>query len=118
MYVGEYAEALPYLEEAADLATDIQAMDQITNALGIRAQCLFRLDRWDEVLENEEKWRDLERRFARERIGETCFFVALSASIFALRGDANRSDSYAKESFDYMVSMSGLQEEWQRNQFY
>lgn len=118
MYVGEYAEALPYLEEAADLATEIQAMDQITNALGIRAQCLFRLDRWDEVLENEEKWRDLERRFARERIGETCFFVALSASIFALRGDANRSDSYAKESFDYMVSMSGLQEEWQRNQFY
>ncbi|HET6443138.1 MAG TPA: adenylate/guanylate cyclase domain-containing protein [candidate division Zixibacteria bacterium] len=118
MYVGEYEEALPFLDEAAELATNIQAMDQITNALGIRAQCLFRLDRWDDVLANEEKWRDLERRYSRERIGETCFFVALSASIFALRGDASRSDAYAKESFDYMVSMSGLPDDWQRNQFY
>jgi len=118
MYVGEYADALPYLDEAADLATNIQAMDQITNAYGIKAQCLFRLDRWDEVIQNEENWRDLERRFSRERIGETCFFVALSASIFVLRGDTNRSEAYAKESFDYMVSMSGLPDEWQRNQFY
>jgi class 3 adenylate cyclase/tetratricopeptide (TPR) repeat protein len=118
MYVGEYADALPYLADAADLATEIQAADQVTNALGIRAQCLFRLDRWDEVLETEEKWRDLERRFARERIGETCFFVALSASIYALRGEPIKSAAYAKESFDYMVSMSGLPEQWQRNQFY
>jgi hypothetical protein len=25
---------------------------------------------------------------------------------------------YAAESYDYMVAMSGLPEEWQRNQFY
>jgi class 3 adenylate cyclase/tetratricopeptide (TPR) repeat protein len=118
MYVGEYAQALPYLEDAAGLAAHVQATDQIANALGIQAQCLFRMDRWDEVLAIEEKWRHLERQYARERVGETCFFVALSASVHALRGDLIRANNYAKESYDYMVSVSGLPDQWQRNQFY
>jgi tetratricopeptide (TPR) repeat protein len=118
MYVGEYAEALPYLDEATALATQIRATDQIANALGIKAQCLFRMDRWDAVLETEKQWRELEGSYSRERIGETCFFVALSASVHALRGDSKTANEYAKESFDYMVSMSGMPDEWQRNQFY
>jgi hypothetical protein len=44
--------------------------------------------------------------------------VALSASVHALRGEMERSKSYSLESFDFMVSMSGAPEEWQRNQFY
>jgi class 3 adenylate cyclase/tetratricopeptide (TPR) repeat protein len=71
MYVGEYAKALPYLGEAEALATNVRAPDQIANALGIMAQCLFRLDRWDEVLEVEKRWRDLDLRYTRERVGET-----------------------------------------------
>jgi class 3 adenylate cyclase/tetratricopeptide (TPR) repeat protein len=118
MYVGDYKEAVPYLEEATSLATQIHATDQIANALGIQAQCLFRMDKWDEVLAIEKKWRDLENRYSRERVGETCFFVALSGSVHALRGNGIQADSYAKESYDYMVSMSGLPEHWQRNQFY
>jgi tetratricopeptide (TPR) repeat protein len=71
MYVGEYAEALPYLEEAESLATNIRAVDQIANATGIMAQCYFRMDRWDDVLKVEEQWRDLDLRYTRERVGET-----------------------------------------------
>jgi len=71
MYVGEYSKALPYLREAETLATNVRAPDQIANALGIMAQCLFRLDRWDEVLEVEKRWRDLDLRYTRERVGET-----------------------------------------------
>ncbi|HZD10889.1 MAG TPA: adenylate/guanylate cyclase domain-containing protein, partial [Candidatus Binatia bacterium] len=118
MYVGEYGGALPYLEEATDLAAQIHAPDQSVSALGIQAQCLFRMDRWDDVLSLEQRWRDLETRYSRERVGETCFFVALSASVYALRGDVERANRYAKESYDYMVSMSGLPHNWQRNQFY
>jgi tetratricopeptide (TPR) repeat protein len=118
MYVGEYQEALPYLEEATQRARDMHAMDQVANALGTRAQCLFRMDRWDEVLAIEAEWRALERAYSRERIGETCFFVALSGSVYALRGEREQAARYAKESYDYMVSMSGLPDNWQRNQFY
>lgn len=71
MYVGEYRQARPYLDEAEDYATRIQATDQIANTLGIQAQCLFREDRWDDVLAIEEKWRDLEMHHTRERVGET-----------------------------------------------
>jgi class 3 adenylate cyclase/tetratricopeptide (TPR) repeat protein len=71
MYVGDYRQAQPYLEEAEDYATRVQATDQIANTLGIQAQCLFREDRWDDVLAIEEKWRDLELHHTRERVGET-----------------------------------------------
>jgi class 3 adenylate cyclase len=71
MYVGEYSQARPYLEEAVDYATRMQATDQIANTLGIRAQCFFREDRWDDVLEVEKQWRDLEMTHTRERVGET-----------------------------------------------
>jgi class 3 adenylate cyclase/tetratricopeptide (TPR) repeat protein len=118
MYVGEYEQALPHLEEAEALAARTQTIDQQANAIGIQAQCYLRADRWDEVLKLEDKWRDLERRYSRERVGETCFFVALSGTVHALRGDREQAEKYRLESFDYMVSMSGPPEQWQRNQFY
>jgi len=71
MYVGEYEQAITYLEEAESLARNAQMVFQQTGALGMVAQCLFRLDRWDEVLAIEGKWRDLEGRYSRERVGGT-----------------------------------------------
>ncbi|MDE3090292.1 MAG: hypothetical protein KGJ80_13000 [Chloroflexota bacterium] len=71
MYVGEYQDALPYLREAEQLAENIQAYELHTYATGLQAQCLFRLDRWDDVLELEKKWRALEQRYSREQVGVT-----------------------------------------------
>jgi tetratricopeptide (TPR) repeat protein len=71
MYVGEYEQALPYLREAEGLAERVLAVDQQANALGLQGQCWFRRDCWDEVFAIEEKWRGLERRYTRERVGET-----------------------------------------------
>jgi hypothetical protein len=118
MYVGEYEQALQGLQEAEQLASRAQVVEQQANALGLQAQCWFRLDRWDEVLATEIRWRDLEHRYPRARVGEMCFFVALSASVHALRGDRQRAEAYAKESYDFMVFVSGTPEVWQRNQFY
>ncbi len=118
MYVGEYEQAMASLRDAETLAAKVQAIGQQTVALGLQGQCWFRLDRWEQVLATEEKWRDLERRYSRSRVGATCFFVALSASVHALRGDMEQASLYAKESYDYMVSVSGAMTEWQRNQFY
>jgi len=71
MYVGEYQIALPFLREAEQLAENIQAYELHTYATGLQAQCLFRLDRWDDVLELEKKWRTLEQRYSREQVGVT-----------------------------------------------
>jgi hypothetical protein len=35
-----------------------------------------------------------------------------------LRGDLDRANTYSKESYEYMVEVSGLPERWQRNQFF
>jgi class 3 adenylate cyclase/tetratricopeptide (TPR) repeat protein len=118
MYVGEYEQAIPYLQEAEAMALQVQSIGQQTAAIGLQGQCAFRLDRWDEVLALEDKWRDLEQRFPRQRVGPTCFSAALSASVHALRGDLHKSNTYGKESVDYMIAMSGSPEIWQRNQFY
>ncbi|HET9910892.1 MAG TPA: hypothetical protein VFQ13_03325, partial [Anaerolineales bacterium] len=118
MYVGEYEQAIPYLQEAEALALKAQSIGQQTAAIGLQSQCAFRLDRWDEVIALEDKWRDLERRFPRQRVGPTCFSAALSGSVHALRGDIEKSRAYGNESVDYMISMSGSPEIWQRNQFY
>jgi class 3 adenylate cyclase/tetratricopeptide (TPR) repeat protein len=118
MYVGEYEHAIPYLQEAETLAIKAQAIGHQTAAIGLLSQCAFRLDRWDEVLILEEKWRELERRYPRQRVGPTCFDAALSGSVYALRGNIQKSRAYGKESVDYMISMSGSPEIWQRNQFY
>jgi tetratricopeptide (TPR) repeat protein len=118
MYVGEYDQAIRYLKEAEMLALEANSIGQQTAAIGLQSQCAFRLDRWDEVITLEDKWRDLERRFPRQRVGPTCFSAALSGSVHALRGDFEKSQAYGKESVDYMISMSGSPEIWQRNQFY
>lgn len=118
MYVGEYEHAIPHLQEAEALAVKAQAIGQQTAAIGLLSQCAFRLDRWDEVIVLEDKWRELERRYPRQRVGPTCFDSALSGSVYALRGDLDKSRAYGKESVDYMVAMSGSPEIWQRNQFY
>jgi ATP/maltotriose-dependent transcriptional regulator MalT len=118
MYVGEYEPALLALQEAEALALQTQTVDQQVSALMLQSQCYFRLDRWDDVLSVEAKWRDLEQRFARARVGETCFAVALSASVHALRGNRTKANSYAEESYEYMVYISGTPDQWQRNQFY
>ena len=118
MYVGDYEPALQALQEAEDLALETQSVDQQTAVLMLKSQCFFRLDRWDEVLATEARWRSLEERFPRERVGETCFAVALSSSVHALRGNLSRAEAYASESYEYMVGMSGGPDQWQRNQFY
>jgi tetratricopeptide (TPR) repeat protein len=71
MYVGEYEQAIAHLDEAKEMAVKLQAPDQIANALGLKTQCFYRMDRWDDVLEIEKDWRDLDLRFTRERVGET-----------------------------------------------
>ena len=118
MYVGEYEQAIPRLQEAEGLAVKTQSIGQQTAAIGLQSHCAFRLDRWDDVLALEEKWRDLERRYPRQRVGPTCFSVALSGSVHALRGDLDKASAYAGESYDFMVGVSGPPEEWQRNQHY
>jgi tetratricopeptide (TPR) repeat protein len=118
LYVGQYDQALPLLHEAEAAAEKAHSVGQQVVALGLQAQCAFRLDQWGEVLQLEERWRQLERKYPRQRVGPTCFYVALGASVRALRGEVEPARVDANESVEYMVSISGPTEDWARNQVF
>lgn len=120
VYVGEYQQAADYLKEAESLSGEIQAIHYQVMAMRYHAQSLFRLDRWDGVIEIEEKLRALEHRFANflERSGPVCFFLALIASVYALRGEPDRATPLREESKRIMTASDGPPNIWGRDNHY
>jgi tetratricopeptide (TPR) repeat protein len=104
---GEYHRAMPYLVEAESLAAQIGAVDLQISALNLQATCWFRLDRWDEVLDVDEKRQELEQRNSRERIGPSCIEVSVCAATLALRGDFDLARVLREQAYAIQVHLSG-----------
>lgn len=104
---GEYPRAMPYLVEAESLAAQIGAVDLQISALNLQALCCFRLDRWDEILEVDEKRQELEQRYSRERIGPSCIEVSICAATLALRGDFDVAKVLREQAYAIQVHLSG-----------
>jgi predicted ATPase/class 3 adenylate cyclase len=118
MGVGEYAPALASLVEAERLAVGIQDVDLENGSLAEQVHCLLRLDRWDEVLNLENKLLDMQQRYPQERIGPSCYHVAAMASIHAYRGEREAASAQREEAQAVMTSISGPVERWNRFQHY
>lgn len=118
--VGEYMQAMPYLLEAEMLSRQVQALDQEFRALRWQEYCWVRLDQWDKVFEIDAKWRDLEARHSNfaERVGPTCFLIALAASIHALRGNLEQAQTLRNEALSTMIANDGPAEGWERDNRY
>jgi tetratricopeptide (TPR) repeat protein len=116
--VGEYEQSVLYLEEAKKLADQIHAVHEQTQALSLIEQAWFRLDRWDEMLEVEEKRRVLQQIYPLRQVGAPCFAIGLSSAIHALRGESEIARSLHDESFEIMTAVSGPTENWKRSQRY
>lgn len=116
--VGEYAQAIPYLLEGESLAGQMQDALMEKYALDERIHCLFRLDRWDEILNLEDKLRDMQRRYPREQIGASCRMIAFIASIHAMRGNLDLAVIQRKEAQAIMTAIAGSFDHWVRTQHY
>ena len=84
--VGDYAQAIPLLLEAESLAEKVRAASAQNKALWLQSECWMRLDRWDEVLQSEERARIAQRRFHEGKGDVFCWLLAFSASVYAYRG--------------------------------
>jgi tetratricopeptide (TPR) repeat protein len=120
VYVGEYAQAMPHLLEAERLAGQIQDLDQQLSVLRVQSHCLYQMDRWDQVIEIEEKWRALEKRYPNffQLVWASCFQVALNASVHARRGDFERAAALREESRAIMLDADGTEERFGRDNYY
>jgi predicted ATPase/class 3 adenylate cyclase len=116
--VGEYAQAIPFLLEGESLAGQMQDVLMEKYALDERIHCLFRLDRWDEILNLDEKMRDMQRRYPREQIGASCRMIAFIASIHAMRGELDLAVIQRKEAQAIMTTISGSFDQWGRTHHY
>jgi predicted ATPase len=116
---GKFKEALEHLWQAEVRAREIQATLMQASALGARIECLFRLDRWDEVLDLEIEQQDLHKRYGIARAGPICFSISFSASVHALRGELVEAKELREEAYDIMTTAgSGSEDEWVRNQHF
>jgi len=120
VYVGEYVQAMPHLLEAERLAGQIQDLDQQLTTLRVQSHCLYQMDRWDEVIEIEEKWRALEKQYPNlfRLVWAGCFQVALNASVHARRGNFERAAVLREQSLAIMKDSAGSSENWGRDNHY
>ena len=117
--VGNFNEAMPLLEEAHILAQEIQAIIFQADALGEQAECWFRQDRWDAVVELDERLLALHSRYGISRAGPICFSLSFSASVNALRGNAERARELREDAYQIMIAAGGgSEEDWIRSQHY
>ena len=119
-HVGEFAQGIPYGEQAESLAQEIRAVDLQVAALRTQAFSWFRLDRWDKLLEIDAKWRGLEQAYVNfyQRIGPMCFMIGLNASVHALRGDHAEAARLRAHSHTIMVEATGPAQRWGRDNHY
>lgn len=118
--VGEFTRAMSYLQQAETLSRQIQALDLLFYTLRYQAVCYYRMDKWDEVLNIESQWRVLEQQYTNfeERVGPTCFFIALVATIHALRGEMDESLRLRQKSVEVMIANDGPVDGWGRDNHY
>ena len=117
--IGDFGEAMPLLEESHVLAQEIQAIGLQADALGEQAECWFRQDRWDAVVELDERLLALHSQYGISRAGPICFFLGLSASVKALRGNAERARELREEAYQIMIAAGGgSEDDWIRSQHY
>lgn len=116
--VGEYSRAISYFKEAEEIARQIRAIHDQIRALSLLHLCLFRLDRWDEMLKVEEARRVLQGIYPSWRLGAPCFAIGLSSAVHAMRGDQESSKKLKDESLSIMLSVVGSLENFRRSHHY
>jgi serine/threonine protein kinase/DNA-binding SARP family transcriptional activator len=102
--VGDYAQALTHLIEAEHLAEQIGDLGKLIYALSVQIQCLFGLDRWEEILQVEDKRLALQARYGSERIGKICFQCGVSANVHGWRGEIELARAHREEAYQMMAN--------------
>jgi predicted ATPase len=117
--IGDYETAIAHAAEAERLSAVIQDITTQVNAMTLQSQCLYLLDRWDDLIAMDEKLKDIQARNAFERLGiAMCFHTALHSAVRTLRGEPEKAHTLREESYGIMIALAGPLEGWSRNQYY
>ena len=109
--IGQFARGLPYALEAEATASQIGDASLQISALGLEADCFFALDRWDEMLQIEDKRRVLEGEYL-TRTSRMCFYCGLTANVLGFRGELELARVRRDYSYNHMLDLFGPLETW------
>jgi serine/threonine protein kinase/DNA-binding SARP family transcriptional activator len=112
--IGDYTQALTHLLEAERLADEIRASDEVIHAWVFQIQCFFGLDRWEEILQIEDKRLALQARYGSDRIGRICRQCGVSAYVYGWRGEMELARSHREEVYNIHTKTWGTLENWPR----
>jgi tetratricopeptide (TPR) repeat protein len=112
--VGDYTQALTHLLEAERLADEIRDSDGVIHAWVFQVQCFFGLDRWEEILQIEDKRLALQARYGSDRIGRICRQCGVSAYVYGWRGEMELARSHREEVYNIHTKTWGTLENWPR----
>lgn len=118
--VGEYDEALGYLDQAEQVCRAIRCIEELVFVMELQAYCRFQLDQWEEVLAIEQNRQKLEQTTPglSERFGAKCFHLAINACVHALLGETEIARRLHDQSCAIMVATAGPLDRWQAPQHY
>ena len=117
--VGNYETAIAHAKEAERLSAAIQDITTQVNAMTLQSQCLYPLDRWDDLIAMDERLKEIQARNAFERLGiAMCFHTALHSAVMTLCGKHEKANTLREESYGIMIALAGPPEGWSRNQYY
>jgi hypothetical protein len=101
--VGEYSQALPHLQEAERLATEARDVSQRVAALQLQAQCLFGLDRWEEMLQIDGRQELIVAEYGADRVDRMCMYCGISANVLGWMGEFQAARARRQEAYDRMA---------------
>jgi class 3 adenylate cyclase/tetratricopeptide (TPR) repeat protein len=112
--MGEYRKSIDYLQEAEQLADQIQDVHRQVLVMTSQVDAWYNLDEWDHVLEMEIKLRELVERYPNffTRSSPPCFQIGLAASVHALKGEFERAAELREESNQIMIKHEGSSDRW------
>jgi hypothetical protein len=70
------------------------------------------MDRWEEILQIEDKRLALQERYGSDRIGRICFQCGVSAYVHGWRGDVELAHARREEAYNMMADGWGALENW------
>jgi DNA-binding SARP family transcriptional activator len=117
--VGEFESALSHAMETESLSAAIQDVSSQVTAMVLQSQCLYSLDRWDDLFSLNARLLEIRARNPIERMGASLWVhTALVSVLERFRGNREKADALREETCNMMIATAGPPEGWVRNHHY
>jgi tetratricopeptide (TPR) repeat protein len=102
--------------ETENLSAAVQDVSSQVTSMVLQSQCLFSLDRWDDLFSLDARLAGIQARNPVERMGPSLWaHTSLVSVLERYRGNRDKAEALRKETYNTMIAIAGPPEDWVRN---